>query len=377
MEQSAVNLVYAAPVPYSSFAQRAHHFVAFCNRNGGGRTLWIDPYPSRLPRPADLRRSRLRSYSRADATVEKFSPPPWCADPAMRPRWLRRVVWRPVLQRVAAFVQGDDWMLAIGRPSLLALLLLERTEHQASCYDAMDDFPEFQRGAARALSRRTEAEIARRVDQIIVSSSVLRDKFNRLGHDAELVRNGLDPCQQPLAEAAGDERVFGYVGTIGDWFDWELVATMAGALPEVRFDLIGPTAAPPPAPLPGNVYCLGECASEEAPSHLRRFSAGLIPFKVNRLTAAVDPIKYYEYRAAGLPVISTEFGEMRQRGADPGVCLIDRSTDFRAVLQRLEGHSPGSPQALERFRKANSWPARFKQSSFLRRQLAGLLKAEG
>ena len=377
MEQSAVNLVYAAPVPYSSFAQRAHHFVAFCNRNGGGRTLWIDPYPSRLPRPADLRRSRLRSYSRADAAVEKLSPPPWCADPAMRPRWLRRVVWRPVLQRVAAFVQGEAWMLAIGRPSLLALLLLERTEHQASCYDAMDDFPEFQRGAARALSRRTEAEIARRVDQVIVSSSLLRDKFNRLGRDAELLHNGLDPCQQPLAEAAGDERVFGYIGTIGDWFDWELVATMARALPEVRFDLIGPTAAPPPAPLPGNVYCLGECASEEAPSRLRRFSAGIIPFKVNRLTAAVDPIKYYEYRAAGLPVISTEFGEMRQRGADPGVCLIDRSADFRAVLQRLEAHSPGSPQALERFRKANSWPARFEQSSFLRRQLAGPHKAEG
>ena len=377
MEQSAVNLVYAAPVPYSSFAQRAHQFVAFCNRNGGGRTLWIDPYPSRLPRPADLRRSRLRIYTRDDAAVEQLSPPFWCPDPAMRPRWLRRVVWRPVLQRVAAFVQGEDWMLAIGRPSLLALLLLERTEHQASCYDAMDDFPEFQRGGARALSRRTEAEIARRVDQIIVSSSLLRDKFNRLGHDAELVRNGLDPCQQPLAEAAGDERVFGYLGTIGDWFDWELVATMARALPEVRFDLIGPTAAPPPAHLPSNVYCLGECASEEVPSRLRRFSAGIIPFKVNRLTAAVDPIKYYEYRAAGLPVISTEFGEMRQRGADPGICLIDRSTDFRAVLQRLEAHSPGSPQALERFRKANSWPARFEQSSFLRRQLAGPHKAEG
>ena len=371
MERAAVNLVYAAPVPYSSFAQRAHQFVAFCNRSGGGRTLWIDPYPSRLPRLADLRRNRLRIYARDDAAVEKLSSPPWCADPAMRPRWLRRVVWRPVLKRIAAFVQGEDWLLAIGRPSLLALMLLERAEHQASCYDAMDDFPEFQRGAAQALSRRTEAEIARRVDHILVSSSALQEKFNRLGLDAELVRNGLDPNQQPLAGPAGDARVFGYIGTIGDWFDWGLVAAMAGALPEVHFDLIGPRAAPPPTPLPGNVRCLGECPSEEVPCRLGRFSAGIIPFKVNRLTAAVDPIKYYEYRAAGLPVISTEFGEMRHRGADPGVCLVHGSTDFRAVLKRLEAHSPSSPQALERFRKANAWPARFQQSSFLRRQLAG------
>lgn len=377
MERSAVNLVYAAPVQYSSFAQRAHQFVAFCNRSSGGRTLWINPYPSRLPRLSDLRRNRLRIYARDDATVVQLSPPFLCADPAMRPRWLRRVFWRPVLQQVAAFVQGEDWLLAIGRPSLLALLLLERTEFQASCYDAMDDFPEFQRGAAQALSRRTEAEVARRVDHILVSSSALQEKFNRLGLDAELVHNGLDPNQQPLAGPAGDERVFGYIGTIGSWFDWELVAAMARALPEVRFDLIGPMAAPPPTSLPRNVRRLGECASEEVPNHLRRFSAGLIPFKLNRLTAAVDPIKYYEYGAAGLPVISTAFGEMRHRGTDPGVCLVHESTDFRAVLKRLEAHSPSSPQALERFRKANSWPARFRQSSFLRRQLAGLQNAEG
>lgn len=377
MERSAVNLVYAAPVQYSSFAQRAHQFVAFCNRSSGGRTLWINPYPSRLPRLSDLRRNRLRIYARDDATVVQLSPPFLCADPAMRPRWLRRVFWRPVLQQVAAFVQGEDWLLAIGRPSLLALLLLERTEFQASCYDAMDDFPEFQRGAAQALSRRTEAEVARCVDHILVSSSALQEKFNRLGLDAELVRNGLDPNQLPLAAPAGDERVFGYIGTIGSWFDWELVAAMAGTLPEVHFDLIGPMAAPPPTSLPCNVRCLGECPSEEVPCRLRRFSAGLIPFKVNRLTAAVDPIKYYEYGAAGLPVISSAFGEMRHRGADPGVCLVNQSTDFRAVLKRLEAHSPSSPQALERFRKANSWPARFQQSSFLRHQLAGPRRAGG
>ena len=268
-------------------------------------------------------------------------------------------------------------MLAIGRPSLLALVLLERTEHQASCYDAMDDFPEFQLGAARTLNRRVEAEIARRVDHILVSSAFLHTKFNGLGLAAELVRNGLDPIPQPSAEQADDERDFGYVGTIGGWFDWALVAAMAHALPEVRFDLIGPTAAPPQAPLPSNVRRLGECASEEVPKRLRRFSAGLIPFKVNRLTAAVDPIKYYEYRAAGLPVISTKFGEMSERRRDPEVWLIDQRTDFRAVFKRLEAHLPQSPQALERFRTANSWPSRFEQSSFLRSRLAGPQDDEG
>lgn len=360
-----MKLVYAAPVPYSSFTQRAHHFVAFCNRSGGGRTLWINPYPSRLPRLGDLRRSRRRAYPRADAAVEALTPPAWCADPAMRPHWLQRMLWRPVLERVAAFVQGEDWMLAVGRPSLLALQLLKQAEGQPSCYDAMDDFPEFHQGGARALNHRVEAEIARRVDQVIVSSTALQEKFRRQGLAAELVRNGLDPNPPTLGGAADGELVFGYVGTVGAWFDWALLAKMAGALPEARFDLIGPVMAPPPAPLPANVRLLGECASEEAHSRLGRFAAGLIPFKANGLTAAVDPIKYYEYRAAGLPVISTRFGEMRQREADPEVCLVQGDTDFRTLMNRIKAHSPVSSAALERFRLENSWRSRFAQSSFL------------
>ena len=361
-----MKLVYAAPVPYSSFTQRAHHFVEFCNRRGGGRTLWINPYPSRLPRLGDLRRSRRRAYPRADASVQTLTPPAWCADPAMRPPWLKRMIWRPVLERVAAFVQGEDWMLAVGRPSLLALQLLKQAAGQPSCYDAMDDFPEFHQGGARVLNHRVEAEIARRVDQVIASSTALQEKFRRRGLAVELVRNGLDPNPQALGGAAEGEQVFGYVGTIGAWFDWALLAKMAGALPAVRFDLIGPVMAPPKAPLPANVHLLGECASAEVPSRLGGCTAGLIPFKVNGLTAAVDPIKYYEYRAAGLPVISTRFGEMRQREADPEVCLVQGDTDFRTLMNRVKAHSPVASAALERFRQENSWRSRFAQSPFLR-----------
>ena len=35
-----------------------------------------------------------------------------------------------------------------------------------------------------------------------------------------------------------------------------------------------------------------------------RWKAGIIPFKINKLSAAVDPIKIYEYLALGLPVVS-------------------------------------------------------------------------
>ena len=376
MGRLAVNLVYAAPVFHSSFAQRAHHFVAFCNRMSGGRTLWINPYPSRLPRFSDLQRSRPSVYPLIDASVETLSPPAWCADPIMRPSWLRRIVWKPVLQRIAIFTKEADWMLAIGRPSFLALHLLQQVMCSISCYDAMDDFPEFHCGGAQELNRQIESEIARRVDQIIVSSSTLQEKFILCGNEVELVPNGFDSGQPALQRIVKDDLVFGYIGTIGAWFDWALVAQMAHALPEVRFDLVGPVMMPPKVALPANVRCLGECSSEELSDRLRRFTIGIIPFKVNHLTAAVDPIKYYEYRAAGLPVISTRFGEMCKRGSNPEVFLVDQYTDFRIILKHLEALPLSSPRALEQFRISNSWQSRFAQSSFLHSWLNGRQNAK-
>ena len=130
---------------------------------------------------------------------------------------------------------------------------------------------------------------------------------------------------------------------------------------------------PPVAPLPANVHLAGECAHEDVPSRLLDFTAGLIPFKANALTEAIDPIKYYEYRAAGLPVLSTAFGDMRWREADPAVHLIRRGMDFHGLRNRLNAHEAISPEELARFRLENAWPSRFKQSRFFNARAAAIV----
>lgn len=364
-----MKLVYASPVPYRSFTQRAHRFVQFFNERSGGRTLWIDPYPGRLPKIADLHRASQRVHHRRTEAVETCSP--LGVDPLMGAAVFRRLAWSRVLARVRRFVDGDDWLLAVGRPSYLALHLLRNTAPKASCYDAMDDFPEFYGGLSRRLSRRIEGRIVRGVDAILVSSDALLGKFARQGLAPELLRNGFDPAPQTICDDRTDPQiVFGYVGTIGAWFDWRLLTAMARNLTEALFQLIGPVLAPTPS-LPANVRLCGERPNEELPNILRRFTAGLIPFKMNRLTAAVDPIKYYEYRSAGLPVISTKFGDMAARGTEQQVHLVDQNTDFQALLRRIKAHTDVSWQALHRFQAENSWRARFEGSRFLNRGVFG------
>ena len=345
--------------------------VAWFNECAGSRTLWINPYPGRLPRLADFKRPQPQAHQHAGGQVEVLSPPHWVTDPLLAASRAGRIVWRGTLKRVRSFVEGRRWLLLIGRPSLLALHLLRTASSNVSVYDAMDDFPGFYSGLSRALSRSVERRIASRVQTILVSSSALRQKFDRLGvAEVELLRNGLDGEWPQARRAKSLPHVFGYVGTIGPWFDWALINEMAQSLPDVRFEIIGPVVTPPTAPLPDNVHLAGECIHQEVPNKLLGFTAGLIPFAANSLTEAVDPIKYYEYRATGLPVLSTAFGEMRQRAAEPAVHLIYRGMDFPDLRKRVVAQAPNSTAELAHFRQENAWRSRFEESRFLSAQAA-------
>ena len=108
---------------------------------------------------------------------------------------LRRRLWRRTVDVVREFTEGGEWVLVIGRPSFLALHLVSEGGATMSCYDAMDDFPEFYGGLSRFINRRVEMEIARRADCIVVSSTGLKKKFNRLGFDVELMAQWRGLCE--------------------------------------------------------------------------------------------------------------------------------------------------------------------------------------
>jgi hypothetical protein len=92
---------------------------------------------------------------------------------------------------------------------------------------------------------------------------------------------------------------------------------------------------------------------------MTQFNVGLIPFKETPLTSSVDPIKYYEYRALGLPVVSTAFGEMAFRRGCDDVYVIDRNADItQLVSQALTGCTAPERRAAQ-FRIDNSWESRF------------------
>lgn len=364
-------LVYLSPVPYASFAQRPHHFVNWFHGRTGGEVLWIDPYPTRLPEAGDFRRLSGGADRAAHCVL-----PGWLQVVAPRALpieplpWLGRVnrlLWRGVLQSVSEFIAGADVMVCVGKPSRLAGDVLEMVAPEQATYDAMDDFPAFYAGISRWSMTRRERDVLSRVGNVLVSSTALAQRFRQAGFHPKLALNACKvDALPPLADrcASGNAPVIGYVGTLANWFDWELVLRIAENNPDASVRLTGPLFTAMPV-LPQNVRIEPPCDHAAALRKMAQFTVGLIPFRQTPLTASVDPVKYYEYRALGLPVVSTRFGEMSLRGQREGVLLVGNDDPCENLVDRAQSLVP-SEEEVEAFRKDNGWEVRFDAAGILR-----------
>jgi hypothetical protein len=326
--------------------------------------MWVDPYPTRLPRLGDLRtlnESRGQEASGRPDWLELVRVSALPIEPLPFGSNLNHVLcWGEVLKRISSFLLAGKTLIAVGKPSQLALDVLHRHSEHPSLYDAMDDFPEFYTGISRARMRRCELMLATKVDSLWVSSTPLFEKWQRQNGKVEIVKNGLDPAMLEGVETTqkkSSKRIFGYVGTIAAWFDWPWVLELARVRPQDEVRLVGPVSGRAPKSIPSNVRLYPPCSHERAISEMAQFDVGLIPFRRNHLTDSVDPIKYYEYRALGLPVMSTEFGEMRFRRKDEGVLLGGRGSVASCARVALEFFDV--EEAKRAFVHENSWEQRF------------------
>jgi glycosyltransferase involved in cell wall biosynthesis len=84
-----------------------------------------------------------------------------------------------------------------------------------------------------------------------------------------------------------------------------------------------------------NVVLLGPKAFDELPSYVAHFDVGIIPFIVNELTVAVNPIKLREMLSAGCPVVSVDLPEVRAYAGARRVEVARGREAFLAAVRSL------------------------------------------
>lgn len=367
-----MRVVYFSPVHLDSFWQRPHWMAASLLRHGVDRLLWLEPYATRLPRLSDLRRPSDRPRDGANVALprlDRLAVRALPIEPLLAGRAANRLLFfEDILARIERWVGDEPFVIGVGKPSPLVLAALERAagrdNYGGSFFDAMDRYGAFHSGASRRAMSHWESELLRKADYVQASAPALRDCLVQRRPEVALALNGFDTASIERAQrAAADLRqhahpVFGYVGTIGSWFDWtwvrQFAAVLADRAPTAEIHLIGPVFQPAGGPLPASIKLLDTMSNADALARAAQFTAGLIPFQRNELTDCVDPVKYYEYRALGKPVIATPFGHLSER-QDPGLVIVgaDRDALAAAIDRSL------AVRALPQMQRDYDWDSRF------------------
>lgn len=237
----------------------------------------------------------------------------------------------------------------------------ERMTNHRIVYDCMDHHAGFSNNNSHVLSQ--ETRLMKAADLVIASSSRLYDSVRASAKESLLVRNAAEYehfCNPPPQLAFERKRpVIGYYGAISEWFDAPLVAHAARAMPECDFVLVGSTFGADLSSLEGlsNVRMFGEIPYTDLPGYLYGFDVCMIPFQVNELTLATNPVKVYEYLSAGKPVVAVDLPElalMKQviRTTRDSQAFVD------ALREALGDTAADRVEARRAFARENTWAKR-------------------
>lgn len=372
-KHETMHLLFFSDIPWEHLYQRPQQLAS--RLAGRWPVLWIEPATLGAPRkwtperktdtlwlltlpqfPHNAKSSSLRRLSRVLSSVPLF-------------RWILLHLQSLLLQRACRRLRIEPSATAALVENFQFAPLIERLHPSTVVFDYIDDAFGFV--AYPAYVREDWKKMIRLAETITATSGVLQRQIEQAGGSSVgLVENGVDASAytasttRPADLPSSGRPIAMYVGTIAHWFDADLLDAALAALPEIDIVLVGPVHPDQRNRLNEsakftNLHVLGARKHGEVPAYLGAAAAGIIPFVRNRLTEAVNPVKLYEYAAAGLPVVTTAFSDDLERFRD--VAFIARTREeFVSLLSKAMSRGKGVPdgERLRAFAHANDWDAR-------------------
>jgi teichuronic acid biosynthesis glycosyltransferase TuaH len=200
---------------------------------------------------------------------------------------------------------------------------------------------------------------------VVAVSQAIIDRIDPRGPGV-VVPNGVEPgewrgeqpADPPWLASIPHPRAL-YVGTLDSRLDLDGVRSLASRRPELHIVLLGVVGdASHLAAIAGldNVHVLPPTDRAGLTAAVRNSDLCLVAHVRNELTAAMSPLKIYEYLAGGAPVLSIDLPPVS--GIDDRVLLTDTTAEFADRLD--EALALGRAPEAERlaFVEGNSWRSR-------------------
>jgi glycosyltransferase involved in cell wall biosynthesis len=356
LERRDVVLLATADWDHPFWTNKQH--VALTLAELGHRVLYVESVGLRAPRLEGQDILRIwRRLCRGLRPPRRVAPRLWVWSPLLIPAahagWRRRLnqmlfsrglwLWRSWLGLRADLF----WTY---NPLTGLLLSLPLKDYRQSVYHCVDDLVA-QPCMPSALIAAEEEKLCRLSDQIFVTSPELlrtRSVYNPsiryhsnvadVSHFAA-ARSQVGIIPEDLAQLPRGPRL-GFIGAISRYkLDLDLVAALAAHRPDCQIVLIGRVGeGDPGTPLEpvmhcANVHHLGPKPYAQLPDYLRGFDVALLPCPLNDYTRSMFPMKFFEYLAAGVPVVATNLPALYEYKDLAHLCVT--SHDFLVAIDEL------------------------------------------
>ncbi len=310
-----------------------------------------------------------------EGRLQLFTPTKWFPNSLPLGRELNESSLTKQVKRVLASLGWSATHLWINQHEATSLMDAEIAAK--SIYDITDDWTKFSGSQTHLdLVQHQDKKLCVQSDQVIVCSvQLFEDKRNLVkANRLHLIPNGvhvehyqavMDYSKSPHPVTDNWKKpVFGYTGTIhGDRVDVELVSRIAKVNPQATIAMVGPNL------LDGNdivtlskysnIVFTGAKPYAELPHIMRAFDVCIVPHVVTSFTESLNPIKLWEYLAAGKPIVSMNVAGFRDFPE-----LLHVSDSHEGFLKNLDSalkELPSLASARQAVAQQHSWDKRIDQ----------------
>lgn len=271
---------------------------------------------------------------------------------------------RKLIHRVVAdFGGGKKTVVWMANP--LKAHWLRTLDEDVSVFDSIEDLRQHpaMRRVAGLIDRGYRQARVRAGKVFAVSRPMVELLSVGRKEPAVLVSNGLhsdafstgDGCPEDLVSI--ERPIAGYVGNLQERIDVGLLEKLALEAPHLSQVLVGPETAPRHfnrLKSHRNIHLLGKKPHGSIPSYIRHFDICLLPHTDDRFTASMNPLKIYEYLAAGKQVVASYPVDLRDFRS--GVTVAPEADCFVSEVKRLaEGGGQGDDKLAEYVLANFSW----------------------
>jgi teichuronic acid biosynthesis glycosyltransferase TuaH len=248
-------------------------------------------------------------------------------------------------------------------------------------YDCMDDtlaFPKIAKNKNKVTYLlNEEQELLKNCDIIFSSSETLLNSCNNKANFSvnqirKVVNNALDEAGQKIIPLADDHilpflytkyhqqgyTILIYLGTIASWLDIQSIKKSLSLFSKIVYFFVGPAEID--LSFDQRVIHIKPVPHSHVKYIMSKADILVMPFIVNKLIEAVDPVKMYEYVSCNKPIIASAYYETLKFSNYAN--LYSSTDNYCALIEQILSFNnyppPNSIEELTDFRSKNSWQQR-------------------